>query len=69
MNEIHMMDKEIEAFLFKLFLFKSITMILLIIIIIYLWKKIEKYYKNKDIEIIFKYSEKEKKEERKEPKL
>lgn len=63
------MSTEIESMFFKMMLFKGITGIILIILLIYISFKLFKYYENKDIEISFTYKEKNKNSERKEPKL
>ena len=63
------MNAEIESMFFKMMLFKGITAIILIMLLIYICFKLFKYYENKDIEITFSYKEKNKIDERKEPKL
>ena len=55
--------------LFRMILFKGITAIVLIAILVYVIYKLIKYYENKEIEINFSYKEKNKSNERKEPKL
>lgn len=59
MNE---MNEQVQSMLFKFFIFKSITAIILIGIIVFITYKLMKYYKNKEIEISFSYKEKEKKD-------
>lgn len=63
------MSAEIESMFFKMMLFKGITAIILIMLLIYIAFKLIKYYENKDVEISFTYKEKNKSNERKEPKL
>lgn len=63
------MSAEIESMVFRMILFKGITAIILIAIMIYISIKLIKYFKNKDIEINISYKEKNKNNERKEPKL
>ena len=63
------MSAEIESMLFRMILFKGITAIVLIAILVYVIYKLIKYYEKKDIEINFSYKEKNKSNERKEPKL
>ena len=67
--QLNNMSAEIESMLFRMILFKGITAIVLIAILIYVIYKLIKYYENKDIEINFSYKEKNKSNERKEPKL
>ena len=67
--QLNNMSAEIESMLFRMILFKGITAIVLIAILIYVIYKLIKYYENKDIEINFSYKEKNKIDERKEPKL
>ena len=63
------MSAEIESMVFRMILMKGITALVLLIIIVYVIYKLIKYYENKDIEIKFSYKEKNKIDERKEPKL
>ena len=63
------MSAEIESMVFRMILMKGITALVLLIIIVYVIYKLIKYYENKDIEINFSYKEKNKIDERKEPKL
>ena len=67
--QLNNMSAEIESMLFRMILFKGITAIVLIAILVYVIYKLIKYYENKDIEINFSYKEKNKSNERKEPKL
>ena len=67
--QLNNMSVEIESMLFRMILFKGITAIVLIAILVYVIYKLIKYYENKDIEINFNYKEKNKSNERKEPKL
>ena len=67
--QLNNMSAEIESMLFRMILFKGITAIVLIAILVYVIYKLIKYYENKDIEINFSYKEKNKSKERKEPKL
>ena len=67
--QLNNMSAEIESMLFRMILFKGITAIVLIAILVYVIYKLIKYYENKDIEIKFSYKEKNKIDERKEPKL
>ncbi len=63
------MSAEIESMVFRMILMKGITGLVLLAIIVYVIYKLIKYYENKDIEIKFSYKEKNKIDERKEPKL
>lgn len=63
------MSAEIESMVFRMILMKGITGLVLLAIIVYVIYKLIKYYENKDIEINFSYKEKNKIDERKEPKL
>ena len=63
------MSAEIESMVFRMILMKGITALVLLIIIVYVIYKLIKYYENKDIEIKYSYKEKNKIDERKEPKL
>ena len=63
------MSAEIESMVFRMILMKGITALVLLAIIVYVIYKLIKYYENKDIEINFSYKEKNKIDERKEPKL
>lgn len=67
--QLNNMSAEIESMVFRMILMKGITALVLLIIIVYVIYKLIKYYENKDIEINFNYKEKNKIEERKEPKL
>ena len=67
--QLNNMSAEIESMLFRMILFKGITAIVLIAILVYVIYKLIKYYEKKDIEINFSYKEKNKSNERKEPKL
>ncbi|NNG83343.1 hypothetical protein [Acinetobacter sp. ANC 5378] len=67
--QLNNMSAEIESMVFRMILFKGITAIILIAIMIYISIKLIKYFKNKDIEINISYKEKNKNDERKEPKL
>ena len=67
--QLNNMSAEIESMLFRMILFKGITAIVLIAILVYVIYKLIKYYENKDIEIKISYKEKNKIDERKEPKL
>ena len=67
--QLNNMSAEIESMLFRMILFKGITAIVLIAILVYVIYKLIKYYENKDIEINFSYKEKNKSNERKEPKI
>ena len=66
---LQVLNEETRAFIFRIFLFKIITAVILLGIIIYATYKLIKYYENKDIEINISYKEKAKNTERKEPKL
>ena len=67
--QLNNMSAEIESMIFRMILMKGITALVLLAIIVYLIYKLIKYYENKDIEINFSYKEKNKIDERKEPKL
>lgn len=67
--QLNNMSAEIESMVFRMFLMKGITALVLLVIIVYIIYKLIKYYENKDIEINFSYKEKNKIDERKEPKL
>ena len=67
--QLNNMSAEIESMVFRMILMKRITALVLLAIIVYVIYKLIKYYENKDIEIKFSYKEKNKIEERKEPKL
>jgi predicted histidine transporter YuiF (NhaC family) len=67
--QLNNMSAEIESMIFRMILMKGITALVLLIIIVYVIYKLIKYYENKDIEIKFSYKEKNKIDERKEPKL
>ena len=67
--QLNNMSAEIESMVFRMILMKGITALVLLIIIVYIIYKLIKYYENKDIEINFSYKEKNKIDERKEPKL
>ena len=67
--QLNNMSAEIESMIFRMILYKGITAIALIAITVYIIYKLIKYYENKDIEINFSYKEKNKIDERKEPKL
>lgn len=67
--QLNNISAEIESMVFRMILMKGITALVLLIIIVYVIYKLIKYYENKDIEINFNYKEKNKIEERKEPKL
>lgn len=67
--QLNNMSAEIESMIFRMILMKGITALVLLAIIVYIIYKLIKYYKNKDIEITFSYKEKNKIDERKEPKL
>ena len=67
--QLNNMSAEIESMVFRMILMKGITALVLLIIIVYIIYKLIKYYENKDIEIKFSYKEKNKIDERKEPKL
>ena len=67
--QLNNMSAEIESMVFRMILMKGITALVLLIIIVYVIYKLIKYYENKDIEINFSYKEKNKIDERKEPKL
>ena len=67
--QLNNMSAEIESMLFRMILFKGITAIVLLAILVYVIYKLIKYYENKDIEIKFNYKEKNKSNERKEPKI
>ena len=67
--KLNNMSAEIESMVFRMILMKGITALVLLIIIVYVIYKLIKYYENKDIEIKFSYKEKNKIDERKEPKL
>ena len=67
--QLNNMSAEIESMVFRMILMKGITALVLLAIIVYVIYKVIKYYENKDIEINFSYKEKNKIDERKEPKL
>lgn len=67
--QLNNMSAEIESMVFRMILMKGITGLVLLAIIVYVIYKLIKYYENKDIEIKFSYKEKNKIDERKEPKL
>lgn len=67
--QLNNMSAEIESVIFRMILMKGITALILLAISVYLIYKLIKYYENKDIEINFSYKEKNKIDERKEPKL
>ena len=67
--QLNNMSAEIESMVFRMILMKGITALVLLIIIVYVIYKLIKYYEKKDIEIKFSYKEKNKIDERKEPKL
>lgn len=67
--QLNNMSAEIESMIFRMILMKGITALVLLAIIVYVIYKLIKYYENKDIEINFSYKEKNKIDERKEPKL
>ena len=67
--QLNNMSDEIESMVFRMILMKGITALVLLIIIVYVIYKLIKYYENKDIEIKFSYKEKNKIDERTEPKL
>lgn len=67
--QLNNMSAEIESMIFRMILMKGITALVLLAIIVYIIYKLIKYYENKDIEITFSYKEKNKIDERKEPKL
>lgn len=67
--QLNNMSAEIESIVFRMILMKGITALVLLAIIVYIIYKLIKYYENKDIEINFSYKEKNKIDERKEPKL
>ena len=67
--QLNNMSAEIESMVFRMILFKGITAIVLLAILVYVIYKLIKYYENKDIEINFSHKEKNKIDERKEPKL
>jgi hypothetical protein len=67
--QLNNMSAEIESMVFRMILMKGITALVLLAIIVYVIYKLIKYYENKDIEINFSYKEKNKIDERKEPKL
>jgi hypothetical protein len=67
--QLNNMSAEIESMIFRMILMKGITALVLLAIIVYVIYKLIKYYENKDIEINFSYKEKNKINERKEPKL
>ena len=67
--QLNNMSGEIESMVFRMILYKGIIAIVLIAITVYIIYKLIKYYENKDIEINFSYKEKNKIDERKEPKL
>lgn len=67
--QLNNMSTEIESMVFRMILMKGITGLVLLAIIVYVIYKLIKHYENKDIEINFSYKEKNKIDERKEPKL
>lgn len=67
--QLNNMSAEIESMIFRMILMKGITAIILIAVVVYVVYKLIKYYENKDIEVKFSYKEKNKNNERKEPKL
>lgn len=67
--QLNNMSGEIESMVFRMILYKGIIAIVLIAITVYIIYKLIKYYENKDIEINISYKEKNKIDERKEPKL
>jgi len=67
--QLNNMSAEIESIVFRMILMKGITALVLLAVIVYIIYKLIKYYENKDIEIKFSYKEKNKIDERKEPKL
>lgn len=67
--QLNNMSAEIESMIFRMILMKGITGLILLAIIVYVVYKLIKYYENKEIEINFSYKEKNKIDERKEPKL
>ena len=67
--QLNNMSGEIESMVFRMILYKGIIAIVLIAITVYIIYKLIKYYENKDIEIKISYKEKNKIDERKEPKL
>lgn len=67
--QLNNISAEIESMVFRMILMKGITAIILISIVVYVIYKLIKYYKNKDIKVKFSYKEKNKIDERKEPKL
>lgn len=67
--QLNNMSAEIESMVFRMILMKGITALVLLAIFVYIIYKLIKYYENKDIEINFSYKEKNKINERKEPKL
>ena len=67
--QLNNMSAEIESMVFRMILMKGITALVLLAIFVYIIYKLIKYYENKDIEINFSYKEKNKIDERKEPKL
>lgn len=67
--QLNSMSAEIESMIFRMVLMKGITAIILIAVVVYIVYKLIKYYENKDIEVKFSYKEKNKNNERKEPKL
>ena len=67
--QLNNMSAEIESMIFRMILMKGVTALILLAIIVYIIYKLIKYYENKDIEINFSYKEKNKINERKEPKL
>ena len=67
--QLNNMSGEIESMVFRMILYKGIIAIVLIAITVCIIYKWIKYYINKDIEIKISYKEKNKIDERKEPKL
>ena len=67
--QLNNMSGEIESMVFRMILYKGIIAIVLLAILVYVIYKLIKYYENKDIEIKISYKEKNKIDERKEPKL
>jgi predicted membrane protein len=68
-RQLNNMSTEIESMIFRMIIMKGITALVLLGITVYVIYKLIKYYEKKDIEIRFRYKEKNKIDERKEPKL
>lgn len=68
-RQLNNMSNEIESMIFRMIIMKGITALVLLGISVYIIYKLIKYYEKKDIEIRFRYKEKNKIDERKEPKL